>query len=352
MFKSKKLLIAMALTMLVIGGCSKDSEKAKEDDDEDMVEEQPIAEQPVQQPTYTAPLTGEAVQQEITQRPIMVTINNHPAARPQSGLAAADIIYEMLAEGDVTRFLAIYQSELPEKVGPVRSARSYFIDIAKGYDAFYIAHGYSPEAKTMLENHVVDNINGMAYDGTLFKRSRDRVAPHNSYIASENIIKGAEMVGASMNYSKKVLQAFYESDEHGKIGIETSQIDVYYGNNNDFHNSYVYDHQSNHYKRQSAGVDTKDMLTGETLALANVLFFEMNHRTLDNVGRQAIDLTSGGNAYVFQNGYLREVKWANVDGIPMAVEQSGEPVKLMPGKSWIHFVPTSPGLQAMVKTQS
>ncbi len=58
----------------------------------------------------------------------------------------------MLAEGDVTRLLALYQSEIPANIGPIRSARSYFIDIAKGLDAFYIAHGYSPEAKTMLTN--------------------------------------------------------------------------------------------------------------------------------------------------------------------------------------------------------
>ena len=349
-FKSKKLLIAMAFSAFVIGGCSKDAPKVKEDD-ENVVEEETVVEETVQQPEFVAPLTGEAVQEEITQRPIMVTINNHPAARPQSGLAAADIIYEMLAEGNVTRFLAIYQSELPENIGPVRSARSYFIDMAKGYDAFYVAHGYSPEAKTMLDNRIVDNINGMAYDGILFKRSSDRVAPHNSYITSENIIKGAEMVDASMNYSEKVLQAFYEPNERGKIGIETSKVDIYYGNNEDFHNSYVYDHQSNHYERQSAGVDTKDMLTDETISLANVLFFEMDHQIIDDIGRQEIDLTSGGNAYVFQNGYLREVEWSNVNGIPTAVEQSGEPVKLVPGKSWVHFVPFSPGLQAMVKTQ-
>ncbi len=60
-------------------------------------------------------------------------------------------------------------------------------------------------------------------------------------------------------------------------------------------------------------------------------FFEMKHQTIDNVGRQDIDLTSGGNAYVFQNGYMREVKWANIDGLPMAVEESGELVKLVPG---------------------
>ncbi|CAM5214030.1 hypothetical protein UACE39S_04412 [Ureibacillus acetophenoni] len=72
---------------------------------------------------------------EANMRPIIATINNHPAARPQSGLGSADVVYEMLAEGDVTRFLALYQSELPEKIGPVRSARDYFIEIALGLDA-------------------------------------------------------------------------------------------------------------------------------------------------------------------------------------------------------------------------
>ena len=339
--------MAFACSALFIGGCSKE----KEPDSEPIKQDQAVEETVVEE-VYLAPLTGEVVEEEVTQRPIIVTVNNHPQARPQSGLADADMIYEMLAEGNVTRFLAVYQSALPETVGPVRSARSYFVDLAKAYDAFYIAHGYSPEAQSMLNNNVVDNINGMKYDGTLFKRSTDRVAPHNSYISSENILKGAEKVGASLNYSKKVAQTFYEQGEHGKIGIETSQVDIYYGNNKSFHNTYVYNHQSNLYERQSAGEITKDMLTGDALTIANVLFFEMQHQTIDDVGRQDINLTSGGNAYVFQNGYLREVKWANVDGIPIAVEASGEPVKLVPGKSWIHFVPTSPGLQTMVKTQS
>ncbi|PKC50181.1 hypothetical protein RhiirA1_487131, partial [Rhizophagus irregularis] len=146
-------------------------------------------------------------------RPIIVTINNHPAARPQSGIGSADVVYEMLAEGDVTRFLALFQSEIPENIGPVRSARDYFIELASGLDAFYIAHGYSPEAQTMLVNGIVDNINGMQYDGTLFIRSKDRYAPHNSYISCENVKLGAEKVGASLLYHKKVSYTYYEEDE-------------------------------------------------------------------------------------------------------------------------------------------
>ncbi|UZM99122.1 DUF3048 domain-containing protein [Lysinibacillus sp. MHQ-1] len=105
MFKTKKLWMTMAFSALVIGGCSKDTPKVKEDD-ERVTQEEKVVEEQIQKPAFVAPLTGEAVQEEITQRPIVVTINNHPAARPQSGLAAADIIYEMLAEGNVTRFFS------------------------------------------------------------------------------------------------------------------------------------------------------------------------------------------------------------------------------------------------------
>ncbi len=107
-----------------------------------------------------------------------------------------------MAEGNVTRFLALFQSELPETVGPIRSARDYFIHLSKGLDAFYVAHGYSPDAQKLLANRYVDNVNGMQYDGTLFKRSSDRRAPHNSYITGENIIAAMEKVGASDEITK------------------------------------------------------------------------------------------------------------------------------------------------------
>ncbi|WP_374701220.1 DUF3048 domain-containing protein [Thalassobacillus sp. C254] len=74
-------------------------------------------------------------------------MNNHPEARPQSGLQHADVVYEVLSEGAVTRFVAIYQSQQPVRIGPVRSARGYHINLANGFDAFFVTHGWSPEAE-------------------------------------------------------------------------------------------------------------------------------------------------------------------------------------------------------------
>ena len=186
------LLLFIAILMLLLAACSKE-EKVEETTPKPLEEEVVVEEEPVQGPTlYKAPYTGVLSEEESTRRPVLATINNHPLARPQSGISDADIVYELAAEGNITRLLALFQSELPEEIGPIRSARDYFVHLAKGHDAFYVAHGYSPDAKQMLDNRFVDNINGMQYDGTLFNRSRERKAPHNSYISKDNVLAGME----------------------------------------------------------------------------------------------------------------------------------------------------------------
>lgn len=339
----KKRVLFVLCSALLLGACNKDTDKevkpasAEPEEVEEVATELP----------YITPFTGEKVAEEPQLRPILVTINNHPDARPQSGIAYADVVYEMLAEGDVTRLLALYQSQIPTNIGPIRSARSYFVDMAKGLDAFYIAHGYSPEAKSMLTSGVADNINGMNYDGTLFQRSSERRAPHNSYISGDNVSVAAEKVGASLLYQKKVLYSFYEEEDSVKIGSTANEVSVSY-NNNTFNSTYTYDAGTKAYTRTSAGKLTVDHLTNEPVQLSNVLFFDMAHRIIDNEGRRDIDITSGGTAYVAQQGMLREVKWENRDGLLVAIESDGSDVKLVPGQTWVHFVPTSPGIAASV----
>src|SRR5699024_6606618 len=85
-----------------------------------------------------APLTGENREEEKKQRAVTVKKDNQDKARSQSGLSEADVVFEMLSEGDISRFIALYQNEDPEVVGPVRSAREYFLDLADGYDALYV----------------------------------------------------------------------------------------------------------------------------------------------------------------------------------------------------------------------
>lgn len=278
-----------------------------------------------------------------TSRPVLAVINNHPDARPQTGLNEADIVFEFIAEYNVTRFGALYQSTFPEEIGPIRSARDYFVELAVAYDAFFVAHGYSPDALEMLDSGIVDHINGIKYDGSLFQRTTDRVAPHNSYITFENVQTGMEMTDASPDYSVKAPYAFFNGSENGKISEQASTLEVRYGQDPNFASSFTYDETVQRYKRSSGGLPTVDKETLQQAEVANVLVFEAHHETIDADGRQSIDLESGGEALLFQNGGVRKIEWISQGGmlIPTA---DGEMVELVPGKTWIHIVPTNPGM--------
>src|SRR5690625_2486555 len=143
------------------------------------------------------PLTGVGTDEGVDNRIVSVMVNNHPKARPQSGLSQADMVFEILAEGDITRFLALFQSEQPDVVGPVRSAREYYFTLADGYDALYVYHGAADFVNDMIINRGIPSLNGAQYDnnGHLFKREDFRKAPHNSYLLFDGVYDVAEQKG-------------------------------------------------------------------------------------------------------------------------------------------------------------
>lgn len=335
------LLLFIAIVMLLLTACS-EKEEAEETIPVLKEEQSTVEGELVTQ--YQSPFTGVLSEEENTRRPVLATINNHPLARPQSGISDADIVYELAAEGDITRLLAVFQSELPDEIGPIRSARDYFIHIAKGLDAFYVAHGYSPDAKQLLENRFVDNVNGMQYDGTLFQRSKERKAPHNSYISEDNVLAAMEQTSSPMEMSVIPAFSFHESIESVKIGDIASMLVVRYGTDPDFTSTYSYDGEKGTYNRMVNGILTVDKSGEKPVELSNILVFEAAHRTIDNVGRQAVDIESGGNGILFQAGIAKEIEWENSDGILTPME-NGVPAKLVPGKTWIHVVSTKPGME-------
>ncbi|MEI5907368.1 DUF3048 domain-containing protein [Bacillus spongiae] len=341
----KKAFLIMSVTLFV-SGCRSD-EELSEAENGDNVQQKPNEEQlPLEEEIveeFVFPLTGEVTGEQTNQRSVAVMINNHPKARPQSGLHEADIVYEILAEGDITRLLAIYQSSLPDVVGPIRSARDYFIDIAKGYNSMYIAHGYSPEAKSMLEDGVIDHINGIQYDGTLFHREDFRVAPHNSYITKNNLLKGADQLGYNMEGSPASLM--FRTDEKELIEGNVSTFAVSYYENPSFTSKYQY--VAGNYERWVNGEQTLDLETESPVHLKNVLIVEVPHATIDSAGRRELSLTSGGNGLLFQNGEMKEITWKNEKGL-IVPYNGDEQAKLVPGKTWVHVIPTNPGISQMV----
>lgn len=336
------LIVAALLAFWLIG---------REDAEEQETPENPETPEPAEIPEEVltmAPFTGMQGDGPYGSRAVMAVINNHPAARPQTGLVEADIVFELIAEYNITRFLALYQSQFPVNIGPVRSARDYFVELADAYDAFFVAHGYSPEAKQLLDSGVVDHINGMQYDGTLFKRSLDRVAPHNSYITYENVELAMEMTSASPNYSTKAPYAFSAPGSNDKLGGQAASIEVSYGGDPLFASTYTYDAESQLYGRTSGGIATADKETSQPIEIANVLVIETAHETIDAKGRQEIDLTSGGQALLFREGSVQDITWRAENGMLVPVGESGI-AELTQGKTWVHIIPETPGIAQAVQ---
>ncbi len=322
---SKVFFTALLAGLVLLGGCSNDKEEL-------MTEEAKEQEGTLQR---TAPFTG-VLEESSDRRPILATINNHPLARPQSGLSQADFVYEVLAEGNITRLLALYQSKLPIEIGPIRSARDYFVDIADGLDAFYIAHGYSPDAKELLESGTIDNINGMQYDGTYFVRSSERKAPHNSYISKEHLEAALEDLSIDAEISKVPPLSFHPDAESAKLGEIASTIIVGMPDAN-FTSTYVFDPMEKVYEREVNGIITTDKADDKKVTPANILVMEAPYTTIDAEGRQSLDLTHGGPAVLFQNGVALRLEWKQIDGVITPV-QNGVPAKLVPGQTWVHIV--------------
>lgn len=337
-------IFILTMTFVLMTACSKSNEQGEAP--VKPVEKPKEVEQP-EEAKFMAPFTGMMLTEESTMRPVLATINNDPKARPQSGVSDADIIYEFIAEGNTTRYLGLFQSSLPDEIGPIRSSRDMFIRTAKGLDAFYVAHGYSPDALKLLQAGVVDHVNGMQYDGTLFKRSAERQAPHNSYISGENILLGADQVNASMTIEKMPALSFHDAVEDVKVGEEVTSITVHNGSHPQFTSTYAYDSDAGVYQQFVNEIETIDKANEQSVELANILVFEAEHQTIDAEGRQSINLETGGKALLFQGGTVQEIKWQNKNGVLVPVE-NGVNAKLVPGKTWIHIVRTSPGMEQNV----
>ena len=133
----KKLTVIIVFLFMFLAACSNnETNKAEENKErESEIEEKPKVEEKYEN---VYPLTGIKTNDPVDQRIIGVMVNNHAKARPQTGLSQADIVFEILAEGPITRFLALFQSELPEEIGPVRSAREYYFELAEDYGAIYL----------------------------------------------------------------------------------------------------------------------------------------------------------------------------------------------------------------------
>ncbi|WP_307396031.1 DUF3048 domain-containing protein [Bacillus horti] len=336
----------LGLTMLLlffVVACSNNEPVDIEAPDEANEEEIEEVEEDVEAP-FTASLTGLGVQQEITDRIIAVMINNQGSARPQSGLDQADMIYEILAEGEITRLVAFFQSQSPDVIGPVRSLRPYLIDLATGFDAVFAHAGGSPEALSRVQTEGLASLDEIYNAGNSFYRVDFRRAPHNLYTSLERLRAGAE--GRGFRQEGEIPTLLFKDTEEEMTGTEATNIRIDY--HSLYHVAYEYDESTQLYTRTVRDEPHIDMETNEVLTTTNLLVIETHHRVLDDVGRRAIDVMSEGKGYLFQRGKMQEVDWKRIDGVIRPLI-NGREVGLYPGVTWVNVIPDSPGLTERVQ---
>ena len=280
-------------------------------------------------------------------RPYAVMINNNHAAWPQCGLKDAYLVYEIVAEGGITRMMALYKDTYPTKVGSVRSARHYFIEYAEENDAIFVHWGGSPQAYSKL-NSGIDNLDGIALEGTMFFRdtSLNRAYEHTGFVNLEKAKTYAEQQGYTRD-SKKDLLLNYSAEEIDLNANESAQVaDTVKLEYSDYHTtSYEYDAENKVYKRSMSGKANVDLATGEQYTAKNIIVYKVRNYTLndgENKGRQGLDNVGSGTGYYISNGQAVSITWEKESTSAQTVYKytNGEELVVNDGNTFIQILPT------------
>lgn len=292
-----------------------------------------------------APLTGRLVTERVaSQHPIALMIDDAPAARPQSGFNAAAVVWQAPAEGGVPRYMMIFQDQMPTDVGPVRSARSYFIAWAAEWRAVYGHVGGSPQAQATLRaqgnGQLVYNADQFRWGGTYYRRIARRPAPHNVYSDGKSLRIMATKVGAR----NELLKPFWRFGKDAPLAERPSGgiIRVVYPQSSI---EYRYDKATNTYLRGVSGQSKQiDAADGRRVAPKNVVVMMVSFGPLNdgsNKNRLEAKNIGSGKAWIATNGRTITGSWkkSSIRGPTRFYDKDGTPVTLTAGQTFIQVMP-------------
>ena len=277
-------------------------------------------------------------------RPIAVMIDNHNLAWPQGGLNQAYMVYEIIVEGGETRLMALFKGVDVEKIGPVRSARHYFIDYAMENDAIYTHFGQSPQAQSDLKKYSIDDIDGIAEDGTTFWRVKDKSAPHNAATSTEKLLQSAKNKKYRTTSSEESVLNYVTDEvnlEEGQgavsVTIPHSTLQVV---------KYFYDEENKVYQRYARNKEQTDWTTGEPVTTKNIIITFCDNYTLtdsENKGRQGLKNIGTFDGYYITNGKAIKIKCIKEDRESQTKYEDleGNEIKVNDGNTFVQICPTS-----------
>jgi hypothetical protein len=341
------LVTLLAGSLAFVGWAVYDSRKGSEAPPAETVAEETVPDleppPPPPPPEYFCPLDGSEYEDRALtlKKPVVVQVDNAPAARPQSGLGLADIVYEEMAEGQITRFTAVYGCRDAETVGPVRSARLIDLELVPEYQGLLANSGSSIGVTNAIAGAPdVPNINHGAYPSAYW-RVGDRYAPHNLMTNTATVRQAAAAAG----YPDQVELEGYSFKSDAPAAAPLSSISIPYSPWAD--TSYSYDAASNSWMRLQNGQPHIDTLTGAQLSAKNVIIQYVNSYESDIKEDQSnygliFDLTGSGKALVFQDGKVISGTWSRPteSSITSYIDDSGTAIRLDRGTTWVQLVPT------------
>jgi len=282
-----------------------------------------------------------------TDRPIAFMIDNNVNAQPQSSINKAYAIYEIIVEGNETRLMALFKERDIDVIGPMRSARHYFIDYAMEHDAIYVHLGESPQAVERMKTYKINSINGQHYDTmkartdtSRFWRSK-RAAPHNAYTNIEKILeiskdkgyKTTSNVKSPFNYVEEEVR-FDDSD------IIVNSVTIPYSKNHLV--KYVYDEKTERYTRYSKGKKQTDEETKEDVTTKNIIItFAHNYSIPGAEGRQDVVTTGELEGYYITNGKAIKItcKKESITSKTKYLDEAGKEIKINDGNMFVNICP-------------
>lgn len=277
------------------------------------------------------------------ERPIAVMIDNHKAALPQAGLNSAYMVYEIIVEGGESRLMALFKSADTDVVGPVRSARHYFLDYALENDAIYVHFGWSPQAQSDISSMGINNLNGLYYDGTSsFWRVKDKSAPHNVKVSLSNLKKLAEKQKYRTTSEVSSVLKYVTDEVNLEEGKSAYDVTIPYSDSNKV--EYKYNEETKRYQRYSKGVEETDWDTKENITTKNIIITFARNTVLrdgENKDRQNLSNIGTLDGYYITNGKAIKITCEKTARSSRTVykDLNGNEIKVNDGNTFVQICP-------------
>ena len=293
------------------------------------------------------PLTGEVIDTLHTGRTFAVVFNNVKAALPQHGISQADMLFEFLAEGGVTRCVGLFSNIGDvEEIGSIRSARRYFISLAQAYDAVLVHAGGSDEALKYIQDSGYNDIDGIkGYANSSFYRDQNRLSSgykleHTLFTTGANLLSCAQGRGYALERPDGVNYGLRFDEAVQLAGESAAQITITYGIG-EKQTFLDYDGASGQYLAREHGGAWVDGNTDAQLAFENVLVLYAATSYQDDNYLLNINLTGSGRGYFACGGQVVPITWqrSGEDGMFFFTLDDGSPVTLQVGQTYVSVVP-------------